>query len=220
MNITAFIPLKKFSNRLPNKNFLPIGGKPLYTHLLRTLVKSSLIKNVVVYSSCEEFKNDLPDGVEFIRRPEYLDDDTVTGDQIYEEFINSYHSDYYLLGHVTSPFLKLESIELAIKNVLNGEFDSALSVKCYKTFTWYKGEPINYNITSTPQTQNLEPIFIETSGFYLFPKSLFLNTRRRIGLKPYLVEVSASESIDIDYMDDYKLANAFYESNKDKDDKN
>ena len=185
MTLTAFIPLKKLSTRLPNKNFLPIGGKPLYVHLLETLVQSKLIDNVVVYSSCAEFKIGLPDGVKFLNRPEYLDDESVTGDRIYKEFINNYHSDYYLLAHVTSPFLKLESIELAIRSVTYGKFDSALSVKSYKTFAWYKDRPINYNIKNTPKTQDLDPIYVETSGFYLFPKSLFLATQRRVGLKPY-----------------------------------
>ena len=64
---------------------------------------------------------------------------------------------------------------------------------------------MNYNPNDPPRTQDIKPIYIETSAFYLFSKELFLTTSRRIGYNPF-VELDYKESIDIDTKDDFELA--------------
>ena len=75
-----------------------------------------------------------------------------------------------------------------------------------QTFAWYKGEPINYDLTEVPRTQDMEPVFIETSAFFIFKRELWMNYGRRIGFHPYIQEVDEMEAVDIDTMDDLKFA--------------
>jgi CMP-N-acetylneuraminic acid synthetase len=115
-------------------------------------------------------------------------------------------SDIYILAHTTSPFLTSNTIESALTKVAYNEYDSALSVQKKETFVWYDGKPLNYELNNIPRTQDITPVFIETSGFFIFRKNIFIDYGRRIGFNPFLQEVSEIEAIDIDTKEDYELA--------------
>lgn len=204
--VVAFVPIKLNSQRLPKKNLLPLGDYPLSWYIFHTLLQVPLIDEVYVFCSDERIMDYLPKGVKFLQREQYLDGDEVKGFGIYDSFINKVDSDLYILAHTTSPFIKAESIQSALLKVLNNENDSALSVQKKQTFIWYKGHPLNYQLNNIPRTQDIEPIYIETSGFFIFQKEIFLKHRRRIGFRPYFQEVNDMEAIDIDTKEDYEFA--------------
>ena len=94
-----------------------------------------------------------------------------------------------------------------IKKLIHDEnYDSALSVQRKQTFIWYKGDTLNYESNNIPRTQDIEPIYIETSGFYIFTKNHILEYGRRVGFNPYFQELNDIEAIDIDTKDDYEFA--------------
>ena len=126
--VTAFVPIKLNSERLPHKNILPLGEYPLSWYMFDRLLDVEMIDEVIVYCSDERVMNYLPKGVKFIRRDPYLDGNPVKGNEIYESFIHTVDSDIYLLAHTTSPFIRQTSIENALGNVLSGAYDSA--IKC------------------------------------------------------------------------------------------
>lgn len=204
--VAAFVPIKLTSQRLPNKNVLPIAGHPLYWHMVSNLLKVEEIDNTYVYCSDASFETSVPDGAKFLQRDVKLDGDLVKGFEIYEAFINQVDADIYILAHTTSPFIKSETISAALNRVLNNDYDSALTVQRIQTFSWYQGSPINYSLDDIPRTQDLEPIYVETSGFFIFEKEVFTKHQRRIGVKPYLQEVGSIEAVDIDTKEDYEFA--------------
>lgn len=207
MKVVAFIPIKLHSERLPHKNILDLGGKPLCYYMTDSLLKVKGIDEVYVYCSDESVKKYLPEGIKFLKRDKYLDGNLVKGQEIYESFINQVDADVYVLAHATAPFIKTESFQNALDNVLNGDYDSALSVKKIKTFIWYKGKTLNYDLKDIPRTQDIEPIYYETSAFFMFKKEVFTEMgKRRIGNKPYFQEIDDIEAVDIDYPDDFKFA--------------
>jgi len=206
MRVVALIPIKLNSQRLPHKNILPLAGHPLCWHICDTLLNVKGIDEVYVYCSDEEVKKYIPAEVKYLQRDKSLDRDEVKGFDIYESFIRAVDADVYVLAHTTSPFIKSESVENALTHVLSGSNDSAFSAERIQTFAWYKGTPVNYDINDVPRTQDMEPIWVETSAFYIFKKEIFTLYHRRIGFKPYIQEVSGAEAIDIDEKKDYDLA--------------
>lgn len=206
MKVVALVPIKLNSQRLPQKNILPIAGRPLCWHICNSLLKAKGIDEVYVYCSDEEVKKYIPNRILYKKREKWLDGDNVKGFDIYREFIREVDADIYVLAHTTSPFIKISSIENALTHVLSGENDSAFSAERVQTFAWYKNKPINYDLTDVPRTQDMEPIWVETSAFYMFRKEIFIEHNRRIGFRPYIQEVTGSESIDIDEKKDYELA--------------
>lgn len=206
MKVVAFVPIKLNSQRLPHKNILPIAGHPMCWHLCNTLVQVSGIDEVYVYCSDEKIKKFLPEGVIFKQREKWLDGDQVKGFDIYRNFINEVNADVYVLAHTTSPFIKNSSLENALSHILSGENDSAFSAEKIQTFAWYQGKPINYDLNDVPRTQDMEPIWVETSAFFMFKKEIFTEHNRRIGFNPYIQEVTGIEAVDIDEKRDYELA--------------
>lgn len=206
MKIVALVPIKLNSQRLANKNILPIAGHPLCWHICNSLLMVEEINEIYVYCSDEQVTQYLPKGILFKQRDKHLDGDTIKGFDIYSEFIKEIDADVYVLAHTTSPFIKVESIENALAHIISGENDSAFSAERVQTFSWYKGKPINYNINDVPRTQDIEPVWVETSAFYMFKKEVFTEYHRRIGFNPYIQEVTGLEAMDIDEKSDYELA--------------
>lgn len=206
MKTVALVPIKLNSQRLKNKNILPLAGHPLCWHICNSLINAKGIDEVYVYCSDEAIKQYLPEGVIFKQRDKKLDGDLVKGFDIYRSFINEVDSDVYVLAHTTSPFIKTTSIENALSHILSGEYDSAFSAERVQTFAWYDGKPINYDLNDVPRTQDLEPVWIETSAFFMFKKEIFTEHCRRIGFKPYIQEVCGVEAVDIDEQKDYDFA--------------
>lgn len=206
MKTVALIPIKLNSQRLPHKNILPIAGHPLCWHLCNTLNHIEGLDEVYVFCSDPEVKKYIPEETKFLQRPSWLDEDAVKGFDIYREFIKMVDADVYVLAHTTSPFIKRESVQVSLDHILSGENDSAFSAERIQTFAWYQGRPINYDLNNVPRTQDMEPIWVETSAFFMFKKEIFTVHNRRIGFNPYIQEVSGIEAVDIDEKKDFDMA--------------
>ncbi|MBQ8138898.1 MAG: acylneuraminate cytidylyltransferase family protein [Lachnospiraceae bacterium] len=206
MKTVAFIPIKLNSQRLPHKNILPIGNHPLCWYICDTISKVEGIDEVYVYCSDPSVSQYIPDNVKFLKRPKWLDENDIKGYDIYNEFINTVKADVYILAHTTSPFIKVSSIQNALSYVISGKNDSAFSAKRIQTFSWYNGKPINYSLEDVPRTQDISPVWVETSAFYIFKREILSIHHRRIGDNPFIQEVSEMEAIDIDEKEDYELA--------------
>lgn len=206
MKTVAFVPVRLNSKRVVGKNLKLLGGKPLMCWLLETLVQVEGIDEVYLYCSNEQVKTYLPQGVRFLQRPESLDSDETLGETIYDEFTRTIDADIYILAHTTSPFIKVQTIQQALHQVQSGEYDSAFSVERLQTFAWYRGKPLNYSLQHVPRTQTIEPIMVETSAFYMFRSEIWKQHRQRIGFHPWMAEVDRVEGLDIDWPNDFALA--------------
>ena len=206
MKIVALIPIKLNSQRLPQKNILPLADHPLCWHICNTLNQVKNVNEVYVYCSDPKVQEYIPEGTLYLQRPSWLDGNLVKGNDIYREFIKTIDADIYILAHTTSPFIKVSSCQTALDHVLTGAYDSAFSAERIQTFAWHNGRPINYDLENVPRTQDLEPIWVETSAFYIFKKEVFTVYNRRIGFHPFIQEVSGIEALDIDERKDYDMA--------------
>ncbi len=206
MKTVAFVPIRLNSQRVSGKNLRLLGGEPLMCHILRTLTRVEGIDEVYVFCSDERIVELLPEGVRFLKRSAELDRDTTLGREIYDAFTARVEADLYVLAHATSPFIRPETIAGALDKVRSGEYDSAFSAEKIQTFAWYEGRPLNYALDNIPRTQTIEPVYIETSAFFIFPRELWCAHHRRIGDRPYMAVIERVEGLDIDYPEDFAMA--------------
>ena len=206
MKVVAFATIKLNSQRVPKKNLQIVGNKPLCYHILDTARKVEGIDEIYVYCSDSEVTGYIPEGTIFLKRDKSLDGDEIKAKDTYTAFINDIDADIYIALLTTAPFIKPETITNSLNKVISGEYDSAFTAIREQSFAWYKGKPLNYEIEDVPRTQDLEPVFVETSGFFIFEKELWVKHSRRIGFKPYIQEVNNLEAVDIDTMDDLRFA--------------
>lgn len=208
MIITAYMPIKLHNERCPGKNTRLLGGKPLLQHELDNMKATGLCDSISVFCSSEDVIPFLPEGVNFVKRPKYLDLPTSNFTQFTEVFTAEHDADIYVMMHATAPFISKETMIDLIEAVKSGEYDSAFCAEKIQTFLWQDNKPLNFDPANLPRTQDLKPIYQETSGVYVFRKEVFKNLHRRIGEKPYIKVVSLKESIDIDEEKDFSIAEA------------
>lgn len=208
MKVVLFIPIKLNNQRLPGKNIMNLNGKPLCNYLFDTVKDLDLVESKYVYCSDEEIIPYIPKGMQFLKRPKWLDGFEVKGLDIIEQFVKDVDADVYILTHVTQPFVKKESFEEALNKVLSEDYDSAFSAIEFQDYFWKNGKPLNYDPTNIVRTQDLDPIYMETGAFFIFKKEVFTEYHRRIGIKPHMQIIDQFEAIDIDTKEDFEMAKA------------
>ena len=211
-----FIIIKEKSERLKDKNFLDLGGKPLFKHLLDELQG----QNVFVDTDSDMIFNDLKnrDVTCYKRNQEFVNLET-DGDfkvspvlLMIENFLDKYVTDeneVIVTPHVTSPFIKLSTIRDAATYL--DVFDSVQACTEHKEFTYFKGKPVNFNPAVVQKTQDLEPVLMGNGAFFIFTKKTFKENNNRTGKNPHFYPIGFPESVEIDNKEDWKLAKRVYE---------
>ncbi|NMC28769.1 MAG: acylneuraminate cytidylyltransferase family protein [Pelolinea sp.] len=210
--VVALVPMRHHSQRVPQKNFRDLAGKPLYMHILSSLAKCKLIHAIVVDTDSptiqEGIKEHYPQ-ITVLDRPQHLRADDVPMNEILFYDTEQIPADLYLQTHSTNPLLLTETITQAIQDFSDvyPAYDSLFSVTRLQTRLWDElARPINHNPAILLQTQDLPPVYEENSCLYLFTREGLLRKRTRIGDRPYLFEISALEAQDIDEEQDFLIA--------------
>ncbi|MBK1811313.1 hypothetical protein JHL18_11815 [Clostridium sp. YIM B02505] len=212
MKTVAFVPIKLKNERYPGKNTQKFyDGKPLISFILESVRRISCLSEIYVYCSQDEISDYLLPGIRYLKRPDFLDLPTATPQDIISEFMKQVDADIYMVSHATSPFVTVEHLEECIKAVMNEGYDSAFTGKKIQSLLWTdKLEPLNFDPSNIPRTQELKPLYAEVSAAYVFTRDIFEKTKCRTGGKTKIIEVSDIECIDIDYYDSFLIADAVY----------
>lgn len=211
MKTVVLLPIKLNNQRVPGKNIKRFSdGTPLMALIQQACLKSQKVDEIYVYCSNPDVKEYILPGVKYLQRPDFLDTDQANSNDIIREFIKTVDADIYVETHATGPFTTAESIDACIEAVASGNYDSAFLAKKIQEFLWQDGTAMNFDIQHFPRTQDLKPIYSEAPGAYVFTRETFEKYDRRVGMKPYIHEISEIESRDIDYPEDFEIANAIY----------
>ncbi|HVN56292.1 MAG TPA: acylneuraminate cytidylyltransferase family protein [Anaerolineaceae bacterium] len=202
--IVALVPMRHHSERVAGKNYRLIGGRPLYQHILTTLLACEEIAQVVVDTDSPVIAAGLKEFfplVACLDRPERLRAGNVPMNEILLYDTAQVAADFYLQTHSTNPLLRAETISRAIRALLEQypAYDSLFSVTRVQTRLWDAlGRPVNHNPAILLRTQDLPPIYEENSCLYLFTRATLEQRRNRLGERPMLFEIDAAEAWDID----------------------
>lgn len=217
MSITALMPMKGVSERVPNKNMRLFNGKPLCSYMLNRLSQSEVINRVVVNTdSCEiaeYIQNEYP-RVIVLQRPAHLLGHDVSMNKIIQHDLTQVPGDIFIQTHSTNPLLKLETIEAAVSRFssFGTDYDSMFSVTEHQTrFYNSSGNPINHDPETLIKTQDLPCVYEENSCFYLFTRASFKKRNRRIGQRPYMMAIHPFEAVDIDVEAEFNLAEKLHQ---------
>ncbi len=212
--IVALVPMRHHSERVPGKNYRPLAGKPLFHHILDTLLQCPEISQVVIDTDSpnimDSLSKDYPQ-VRIIERPENLRADTTPMNEVLLHDTSQIPADLYLQTHSTNPLLRPRTISCAIQALVSQypAYDSLFSVTRIQTRLWDQlGRPVNHNPAVLLRTQDLPPIYEENSCLYLFNRQTLEQRHNRIGERPYLYEIPAAEAWDIDEELDFAIVDA------------
>jgi CMP-N-acetylneuraminic acid synthetase len=211
MKLVALVPMRHHSQRVPGKNYRMLAGKPLFHHIVETLLAVPQITQVLVDTDSDPVMNGLRQHfpqVQIINRPEHLRADDVPMNDILIYDTEQVSADFYLQTHSTNPLLKPETVSHAIQTLMTNypDHDSLFSVTRLQTRLYdQEGRAINHDPTVLIQTQDLPPVYEENSCLYIFTHETLLKRHHRIGEKPLMFEIDAAEAWDIDEELDFSI---------------
>ena len=208
--ITAIVPMKGHSERVPNKNLHPVAGKPCFHWIMESLERSPYIGEIVINTDSEEIAESARKNFEvtILERPDYLLGDMVSIQPLIEYDLSMTEGEYYLQTHSTNPLVTTETINNSIKTFFNQKVHDALfTVTPIKTrFYRADGSGVNHDPRNLIRTQDLDPIFEENSCLYIFSKETNERTHNRLGANPMMYPMDHLEAVDIDDMHDLHWA--------------
>ena len=119
--ILALVPMRHHSQRVPGKNYRLLAGKPLYQHIITTLLAVPEIHGILVDTDSDPvmdgLRGDFPQ-VTVVERPKSLRLDTIPMNEILLYDTSLVEADFYLQTHSTNPLLRPETISKAIQTFL------------------------------------------------------------------------------------------------------
>ena len=217
MKVTALLPMKGHSERVPNKNMRLFAGRSLYHCVAKVLQESDYIESIIVNTDSDIIAEDATKHFSKVKihvRPKNIRGDMVPMNDVIAYDLENADGENFLQSHSTNPLLKKETLERGIEDYflsLN-KYDSIFSVTRLQTrLYWSSGKPVNHNPEELIRTQDLSPVYEENSNFYIFSKTSFKRAgNRRIGLSPKMFVMDKIEAIDIDEESDFKIAESLY----------
>ncbi|BBY78763.1 hypothetical protein MPRF_56620 [Mycolicibacterium parafortuitum] len=208
----AIVPMRHNSERVPGKNYRLLAGLPLYHHVVRTLMAVPEIDRVIIDTDSEIIIEDCArsfSDAQVLIRPEHLRDGAIPMNDVLLNTLEQVEADVVLQTHSTNPFLKPETLSSALQQFSSPDraFDSMFSVTRLQARLWDENAvPVNHDPSVLLRTQDLAPLFVENSCFFIFTPTLLRERHNRIGYQPRMFEMSALEAVDIDIEEDFALA--------------
>ncbi|MBT5988142.1 acylneuraminate cytidylyltransferase family protein [bacterium] len=221
--ITAFLPCRKGSQRVPKKNIKPFAGYDfgLIQIKLKQLIDAQTIDKIILSTNDTEildYASSLNNPkIVCHHRAEFLATSQTSTDDLVGHALDLIPKGHILWTHVTSPFVNAELYDQIIQQyqtVLQEGYDSLMTTNLIHGFLWNEKGPINYDRTKEkwPRTQTLEPIHEINSAVFLANSEIYQTLDDRIGQNPCLYPLDKIQGFDIDWGDDFKIAQAIIQS--------
>lgn len=219
--IAFFLPTRKGSERVKKKNTRPFADVEdgLIGNKIAQLVQSRLIDEIIVSSNDEECikiaekYND--SRIRIIERPERLCTSQTNLQDLIMYVPTITDAEHILWGHVTTPIIGAEKYDKAIMKYfasLEEGYDSLVGVKELRNFLLnHEGRIIN-NTTDIPwpRTQDLETLYEINHTMFIASQGVYQEKKNRLGDRPYLYVMDGMLSFDIDWEEDFKMAEMIY----------
>lgn len=213
--VVAIIPVRKGSQRVPNKNFKPFANKSLLQIKIESLLQVPEIDEIVINTDSEiAIEMAKKYNIKYHRRESYYASSECNNSEFWQHIAENTDGDYLILAQATAPLIKPLTISKLIKQFMdNEEYDSITTVNLVKQHLWLDNKPLNYDPQNAPKTQDLPNIMSLTYSLCIIPKDLQIKYRCVIGKKPDFYVLNEIESIDIDYPIDFEIAEYLYLKN-------
>lgn len=221
--VAFFLPTRKGSERVINKNTKPFAGIEggLVENKVKQLLETKLIDEIIFSSNdetcmavAEKFKDSR---LRIIERPTELCLSTTNLQNLICYVPTVTLAEHILWGHVTTPLCGSEQYDAGIKlylEKLNEGYDSLVGVTELKNFILNKDGKLINNTTDIPwpRTQDLEALYPINHTIFLAKREVYTKHKNRIGQKPILYIMDELHSFDIDWPNDFIIADIMYKN--------
>lgn len=214
MIIKAVIPIRKGSQRVPDKNLRPFADTTLLELKIQKLKESGVFDEIIVNTDSEKaIEIAKANGISFHRREDYYASSACSGSEFFQHLGQVTDTEVFAYCPVTSPFVTVETIRACAelyKEKSKEGYDCVATVSTVKEFLWLDGKAINYDPKNAPNSQNLPDVKALNFGLTLVKRESLIKNRNIIGDRPVFVDTSDVEAVDIDTPLDFYIAEQLY----------
>lgn len=217
-SISFFLPTRKGSERVKNKNTRPFAGIQggLVENKIRQLLSSRLIDEIVFSSNdemcmsvAEKYAHD--SRLRIVPRPDALCLGTTNLQDLICYVPTVTEAEHIVWGHVTTPIVGSEDYDDAIRcyiEKVGDGYDSLVGVSELRNFLLNSDGQLINNTTKLPwpRTQDLAPLYEINHTLFIASRETYLKTKNRLGQRPFLYVMDKLKSQDIDWPDDFVVA--------------
>lgn len=218
MKVVAFLPAKGSSDRVENKNIKLLDGKPLFLHTLDKLISCDFIDEVYLDTESSDIISMANErDCQILKRSPDLASNRTDGNRLFMNEVNHVEADIYIQVLCTSPFISRKTLQAGVETLENNTlYDSAILIRKERFYLWKNGHPV-YDIENIPNSNSLDETLIETMGLYMVRRDAAIKLQRRIGENPFFLEASPLEAIDVNWQEDFDLAELIEAGSREKD---
>ena len=217
-DLAVVVPVRRGSSRIANKSMLPFGdADSLIEWKLSQLVRIIDPARIYLSSEDDEFLG-LADrfGVSRHKRDMRLAKDhdapfrdVITG--VVRDIPHEHIAWCTVVCPLMTPQEYLDSFRHYHEQVIRGDRDSLIGVNLLKEYFWAEGRSLNYEATRNHTiSQDLPDWFKVTNSIYMSSKQDILRREYFVGARPVMKQLSKLSGVDIDYLEDYRIARALY----------
>lgn len=219
--VTAFIPARGGSKGIPGKNLALVGGRPLLAWSVQELLRARSVDAVVVSTDSPEIAAVATafggHRVTVHRRCAATATDTASTESAMLEWAAQASCEVAVLVQATSPLVRADDVDRCVAAL--DAADSSLTVVRRHEFLWRAGEdglgePVNYAPSQRPRRQDWAGHLVETGAVYATRRESLLRTGTRVSGRTALVETSQAAAVEIDTVDDLRMASALLHSTR------
>lgn len=212
--ILAVIPVKMNSRRLKKKNVKLLNGYPMFLWTYAAAINCKYISKIVISSEATSVHNiakkyGYKDN--YIRPKKLIKDKFSNSDVVLDVLENQMklgnNYDHVILLQPTSPIRQKGTLNKFIKNYLNSNCKSGLSLKgpIYKKYN-FLGSLRNNKFTSTQKNLKNKVFYSPSASIYISEVKNFFNEKKFFIDPIFGYIVDKFEATDIDYVEDFKIA--------------
>jgi len=223
----AIIPARGGSVGIPKKNIRGLGGRPLITWAIESLIESNLFERIFVTTDSEEIAQvALNHHVEVVMRTSEEESNSFTMPDIPVRSLLAGMPAEELPSHCfmvqcTAPFVSSVRYKQAAALIKKHPESTVFSATESHSFLWRHEstdapvEPLGHPFRERLGRQYLSyKQYQESGGFYGFPTLKFISSSHRFIHQAYPVVVSGLEALDIDTYEDWELAEYYIQKKR------
>ena len=214
-----FTIIKEDSKRIPEKNFTDVNGYPLWWHLLSELDGLDVTVNTDSQKFLKQLRSSNLKSIQVVKRDqkhiEWENDESIDSspveDMLFDFCKTIDRSEIVVLTHITSPFLKKETIFNAVDILQNDHNAKSIhSILQVQDFVWLKKDsettPVNFFTDRVQRTQDLPPILVSKGAFFIAKAGDILYQRKRLPEPLLFFPLNHTQAVEIDNYADLEFA--------------
>ncbi len=214
MKVGALIPARIGSKRLPRKNIIDLGGKPLICWTIDTLLEADVFDRITVSTESEDVsevvRSFYGSKVSILKRPEELAGDDSSLEDVQQHYLDSNPDiEWFGLFMPTYPFRKIERLHDAVRQIYSGYPWRVQTVTASENCSLDYCYPVKGGVN---RFYHMQPFYATNniSTYIFFNRHTIDSMWTHYGLtmheRCYKIYADLHECVDIDTKEDFELA--------------